>query len=115
MIQLLAQAQQASQNLLFGLSVGEWAILLSALAAFVEALRQRHGRIKATGEEISARNLAGAAFLALEEAAEAHPEAVRLTRRLARDKATKYGVETVTIEMLDLDEALEPKKKEPKK
>lgn len=88
MIQLAqAIAEAVDPARAFGLTIPEWVILLGALAAFLEALRQRRGRIR-NGEKVKV------VVEAWEEIQEAHPEAVRLAKRIIRDKATKLGIET---------------------
>jgi hypothetical protein len=100
MIELLAQAvpvvAEASTKI-FGLSVVEWSILLGALATFLEAMRQRHGKARG-GLKVQA------IVEALEEVQEAHPEAVRLAKSIAKSKATKMGVEVSSFGLDGLED-----------
>lgn len=86
MIELLAQAATDPASRAFGLTIPEWVMLLGALATFLEAMRQRHGKLR-EGKKVQAISES------LEEVQDAHPEAIRLAKTLTRDKAAKLGVE----------------------
>ena len=72
--------------LIFGLTVAEWSVLLTALAGFAAALKENLQRRRGT------KKLA-AVIEALEETAKAHPEATAIVKRSAKSKATQMGVE----------------------
>jgi len=85
----LAQAMQHAveePGRLLGLTVGEWGLLLPALAAFVVAVLKAWKGAK-DGKRLEA------VVHAIEEVAEDHPGAIKVVKRVARDKATKLGVQ----------------------
>ncbi len=71
---------------ILGLSIVEWSVLLTALAALIDAIRLRF----VAGRETKKMR---AVIQAVEATAAAHPEAVKLTKRLVKAKATELGVE----------------------
>lgn len=86
----LAQAMQHAAEgpgRLLGLTVGEWGVMLPALAAFVLAV------VKAWRGAQDGKRLE-AVIAAIEETHEKHPDAVKVVKRLVRDKATKLGVQS---------------------
>ena len=101
-ITLAESAQPAAK--LFGYTLGEWAVLLTALAAVIEAVRSKVGKAR-EGRKVRA------AIQGLDDAAEAHPEAVRLAKLMIRDKATKMGVETGSLLFPGLHDDVEHEKK----
>lgn len=87
-MELLAQvADLATEGRLFGLSVVEWGVLLGFIGSFVGAV-VKHLQASKGARKVEAM------VSAFEEAQDLHPEAMRLAKRLVRDKATKLGVET---------------------
>ena len=76
----------ADPALIFGLTVAEWSVLLTALVGFATALKENLQRRRGT------KKLA-AVIEALEETAQEHPEAQRVIKDLAKSKATQMGVE----------------------
>lgn len=88
MIELLAQAvvEAEAASKIFGLSVAEWSVLLTALLAFADAVRSR---LKASSGDSKLQIV----MEAIEETHELHPEAGRLAKRIARSKATRMGIE----------------------
>lgn len=78
---------------IFGLTVVEWGILLGALTTFLEALRQRHAKIK-NGKKLEAVREAMAETVAN------HPVMRQTVRRLIESKATKLNVSLDEIKAL---------------
>ena len=89
----LVELAAAEPALIFGLTVAEWSVLLTALAGFAAALKENLQRRRGT------KKLA-AVIEALEETAKAHPEATAVVKRSVRRKATQMGVE---VSMWGLD------------
>jgi hypothetical protein len=93
MIELLAQAVEtsvpvpATGNTLFGLSVGEWLLLMGAVPAFIGAIYERLGRKRGESK-------LRAIIEAVEETKNTHPEVVKVVKRAVLYKATQMGVQT---------------------
>jgi len=93
MIDLLAQSvapvvsdaltQSSAGSRPFGLLVEEWVILIGALTTLIPVL----------AKAIRGGKKLQAVIEAVEETHQQHPAAGKLVKRLARDKATKLGVE----------------------
>ena len=77
----------------FGLTIAEWVMLLGALTAFLEGLRQRAGKLRGQHKMEAVQE-------ALGEAMTEYPESRRTLRRLAKVKATKMGVSLDVIAKL---------------
>lgn len=91
MIQLAQSLAEAEPGRLLGLTVPEWAILLPMVLTTIGAVAKAWQKARqATTADAKARVVIDA----VEEAAAEHPEGVRLVKRLARDKATKLGIQT---------------------
>ena len=97
---------------IFGLTVVEIGVLLGALGTFLEAMRQRHGRLLEAGKRLTGEEKAQAVREAFAETLEAHPEIREHGRRLVTHKATKMGVDLATLRALlesrDEDDAALP-------
>ena len=78
---------------IFGLTVVEWGILLGALTTFLEALRQRQGKLK-NGKKLQALQEA------MSETLEKSPDLRRSARILVKSKATKMNVSLDVIHAL---------------
>lgn len=76
----------AEQTRLWGLTPEDWATILVALGTFLAAVIQSWRASKG-------QRKVRAVVEAVEEAADQHPEAVRLVKRLTRDRALKLGAE----------------------
>jgi len=92
MIDLLAQSvapvisdvlTQSTESRPFGLKIEEWVILIGALTTLIPVL----AKAIRDGKKLRA------VIEAVEETHQKHPDAGKLVKRLARDKATKLGVE----------------------
>jgi len=87
MILQLAQEAAAEPGRLLGFTANEWLLLIPFLvAAIVNVIQAVKG--SKDGKKLRA------AIEAIEETAAAHPEALDLTKRKAREKATQLGVQT---------------------
>jgi len=75
-----------AESLVFGLTVAEWSILLTALVTFAGALWERMRANKGEGK-------LEAVMEAIEEVHQMNPQAGKMVKTLARDKATKMGLE----------------------
>jgi hypothetical protein len=71
-----------AENLLLGLTVGEWVVLIPAIAAAITAI------VKALREKKKVR----AVVDSVEEVAEEFPEAADILRRLVEKKTQRLGV-----------------------
>ena len=91
----LAQVAEATETV-FGLSVAEWSVLLTALAGFLAAVRENLAKRRANNKVMAVVD-------AIEETAELHPEAVAVVKRMAKAKASSMGVQVSTMGFEGLD------------
>ena len=100
---LLSQAGAPAveaQARIFGLTVIEWGVLLGALGTFVEAMRQRRGRLYEKSENVTNSQKVRALREVFAETMEAHPEIRKTGRAKVSHKATKMGVSLADLQAL---------------